>query len=78
MLATLLDAVRSAGNMDVHVRSSNSERSKRVVPLCTTVDEETEANLLKFITNFFQYPVKRAEVMDRLVKLKFFLKPFRT
>jgi DnaJ family protein C protein 13 len=65
LLATLLDAVRSSGNMDVHVRSSNSERSKRVVPLYTSVDEETEANLLKFIINFYQYPVKRAEVMDR-------------
>lgn len=65
LLATLLDAVRSSGNMDVHVRSTNSERNKRVVPLYTSVDEETEANLLKFIINFYQYPVKRAEVMDR-------------
>ncbi|KAG5676781.1 hypothetical protein PVAND_006590 [Polypedilum vanderplanki] len=65
LLATLLDAVRSSGNMDVHVRSANSERNKRVVPLYTSVDEETEAILLKFIINFYQYPVKRSEVMDR-------------
>lgn len=51
--------------MDVHVKSSNSERNKRVVPLNTPVDEETEANLLRFIINFYQYPVKRAEVLDR-------------
>jgi DnaJ homolog subfamily C member 13 len=65
LLATLLDAVRSSGNMDVHVRSSNSERSKRVVPLYTSVDEETEANLMRYIMNFYQYPVKRGEVLDR-------------
>lgn len=65
LLATLLDAVRSSGNMDVHVKSSSSERNKRVVPLNTSVDEETEANLLRFIINFYQYPVKRAEVLDR-------------
>ncbi len=64
-MATLLDAVRSAGNMDVHVRSTNSERGRRVVPLYTCVDEETEANLLRFIINFYQYPIKRTEVMDR-------------
>jgi hypothetical protein len=64
-LATLLDAVRSTGNMDVHIKSSTSERCKRVVPLHTSVDEETEANLLKFIINFYQYPIKRAEVLDR-------------
>lgn len=65
LLATLLDAVRSSGNMDVHVKSSNSERNKRVVPLNVSVDEETEANLLRFIIHFYQYPVKRAEVLDR-------------
>lgn len=65
LLATLLDAVRSSGNMDVHVKSSNSERNKRVVPLRASVDEETEANLLRFIINFYQYPVKRAETLDR-------------
>lgn len=65
LLATLLDAVRSAGNMDVHVRSTDSERNKRVVPLNTSVDEETEANLLKYIIHFYQYPVKRMEVLDR-------------
>lgn len=51
--------------MDVHVRSALSERGKRVVPLKTSVDEETEANLLRFIINFYQYPIKRTEVMDR-------------
>lgn len=65
LLATLLDSVRSSGNMDVHVRSSSSERNKRVVPLKTSVDEETEANLLRYIISFYQYPIKRAEVMDR-------------
>lgn len=65
LLATLLDAVRSTGNKDVHIKSSTAERGKRVVPLYTSVDEETEANLLRFIMNFYQYPVKRAEVMER-------------
>lgn len=47
------------------MKSSSSERNKRVVPLNNTVDEETEANLLRFIINFYQYPVKRTEVLDR-------------
>lgn len=64
-MATLLDAVRSTGNMDVHIKSSTAERGRRVVPLYTAVDEETEANLLRFIFNFYQYPVKRAEVLER-------------
>lgn len=64
-MATLLDAVRSTGNMDVHIKSSTAERGRRVVPLYTSVDEETEANLLRFIMNFYQYPVKRAEVLER-------------
>lgn len=65
LLATLLDAVRSAGNPDVHVRISRTARGKRVVPLTQAVDEETEANLLRHIMNTYQYPVKRFEVLER-------------
>jgi DnaJ homolog subfamily C member 13 len=65
LLATLLDAVRSCGNHDVHVRISRTPRGKRAGPLSQAVDEETEANLLKYIINFFQYPVKRFEVLER-------------
>lgn len=65
LLATLLDAVRSAGNRDVHVRVSKTPRGHRVVPLTTAVDEETEANLLKFIINMYQYPVWRFDVLER-------------
>jgi DnaJ homolog subfamily C member 13 len=65
LLATLLDAVRSCGNQDVHVRISRTPRGKRIGPLNQAVDEETEANLLKFVINFFQYPVKRFEVLER-------------
>lgn len=65
MLATLLDAVRSCGNQDVHVRVSRTPRGKRVVPLSHSVDEETEANLLKLVIHNFQYPVKRFEIMER-------------
>lgn len=65
LLATLLDAVRSCGNQDVHVRVSRTPRGKRVVPLSNSVDEETEANLLKLVMHNFQYPVKRFEIMER-------------
>ncbi|XP_053672781.1 dnaJ homolog subfamily C member 13 [Anopheles nili] len=65
LLATLLDAVRSCGNQDVHVRISNTPRGKRVGPLTVSVDEETEANLLRYIISNYQYPVKRIDVMER-------------
>lgn len=65
MLATLLDAVRSCGNQDVHVRVTRTPRGKRVVPLSHSVDEETEGNLLKLVMHNFQYPVKRIEIMER-------------
>lgn len=65
LLATLLDAVRSCGNQDVHVRVTRTPRGKRVVPLSHSVDEETEANLLKLVIHNFQYPVKRFEIMER-------------
>ncbi|KFB50438.1 AGAP005771-PA-like protein [Anopheles sinensis] len=65
LLATLLDAVRSCGNQDVHVRISNTPRGKRVGPLTVSVDEETEANLLRYIISCYQYPVKRIDVMER-------------
>lgn len=65
LLATLLDAVRSAGNPDVHVRLSKTPRGKRVGPLTNSMDEETEANLLRYIISTYQYPVKRLEVLER-------------
>lgn len=65
LLATLLDAVRSNGNQNVHVRSSNTPRSKRLVPLHASVDEETEANLLRLVFHNFQYPIKRFEILER-------------
>lgn len=65
LLATLLDAVRSCGNQDVHVRVSRTPRGKRVVPLSSSVDEETEANLLKLVMHNYQYPVRRFEIMER-------------
>lgn len=65
MLATLLDAVRSCSNQDVHVRISKTPRCKRVVPLYATVDEETEANLLRLVIHNFQYPIKRFEILER-------------
>ena len=64
-MATLLDAVRSCGNQDVHVRINRTPRGKRVVPLSHCVDEETEANLLKLVINGFQYPIKRYEILER-------------
>lgn len=65
LLATLLDAVRSCGNQDVHVRMSRTPRGKRVMPLSHPVDEETEANLLKLIIHDYQYPAKRFELLDK-------------
>lgn len=65
LLATLLDAVRSCGNQNVHVRISRTPRGKRVVPLSASVDEETEANLLRLVIHNFQYPIKRFEILER-------------
>ncbi|SPP75614.1 blast:DnaJ homolog subfamily C member 13 [Drosophila guanche] len=65
LLATLLDAVRSSGNQDVHIRIGNTPRGKRYVPLSSSVDEETEANLLRLVINNFQNPSKRYEILER-------------
>ncbi|XP_011292961.1 dnaJ homolog subfamily C member 13 isoform X2 [Musca domestica] len=65
LLATLLDAVRSSGNQDVHIQIVNTPRGKRYVPLNSCVDEETEANLLRLVMNNFQNPAKRYEVLER-------------
>lgn len=65
LLATLLDAVRSCGNQDVHVRIGRTPRGKRVVPLSNFVDEETEAHLLKLVINSSQYPTRRYEILER-------------
>lgn len=65
LLATLLDAVRSCNNQNVHVRMTHTPRGKRVVPLYANVDEETEANLLRLVIHNYQYPVKRYEILER-------------
>ncbi|XP_037954363.1 dnaJ homolog subfamily C member 13 isoform X2 [Teleopsis dalmanni] len=65
LLATLLDAVRSSGNQDVHIRIINTPRGRRYVPLSSSVDEETEANLLRLVINNFQNPTKRYEILER-------------
>ncbi|XP_030387822.1 dnaJ homolog subfamily C member 13 isoform X2 [Scaptodrosophila lebanonensis] len=65
LLATVLDAVRSSGNQDVHIRIGNTPRGKRYVPLNSSVDEETEANLLRLVINNFQNPAKRYEILER-------------
>lgn len=64
-MATLLDAVRSCNNPNVHVRMTRTPRGKRVVPLYANVDEETEASLLRLIIHNFQYSVKRFEILER-------------
>lgn len=65
LLATLLDAVRSCNNQNVHVRMSRTPRGKRVVPLYANVDEETEASLLRSVINNYQYPTKRLDILER-------------
>ncbi|XP_055920872.1 dnaJ homolog subfamily C member 13 isoform X1 [Eupeodes corollae] len=65
LLATVLDAVRSSGNQDVHVRITNTPRGKRFVPLNSCVDEETEANLLRLVINNFQNPTRRYEILEK-------------
>ncbi|XP_062135863.1 dnaJ homolog subfamily C member 13 isoform X2 [Drosophila sulfurigaster albostrigata] len=65
LLATVLDAVRSSGNQDVHIRIGNTPRGKRYVPLNSSVDEETEASLLRLVINNFQNQTKRHEILER-------------
>ncbi|XP_055697619.1 dnaJ homolog subfamily C member 13 isoform X2 [Phlebotomus papatasi] len=65
LLATLLDAVRSCGNQDVHVRISRTPRGKRVGPLNHPVDEETEGHLLRYVINNIQNTQKRMEILER-------------
>lgn len=64
-MATLLDAVRTCNTPNVHVRMTRTPRGKRVVPLYATVDEETEASLLRLVMHNFQYPTKRFEILER-------------
>lgn len=64
-MATLLDAVRSCNNSNVHVRMTRTPRGKRVVPLYANVDEETEASLLRLAIHNFQYSGKRFEILER-------------
>ena len=47
LLASLLDSVRAAGNVDVHVRSTPTPRGHRLGPLYAPVDEEVESMHLK-------------------------------
>lgn len=63
LLASLLDGVRSAGQRDVHVRSSSTPRGYRFGPLHQPVDEETEANHLKLFLN--PVGMSRSEVIER-------------
>lgn len=65
LLATVLDSVRSCGNQDVHVRVVKTPRGKRVCPLNQPVDEETEANLLRYLIANLQFPNRRMEVLER-------------
>ncbi|XP_034835382.1 dnaJ homolog subfamily C member 13 isoform X1 [Maniola hyperantus] len=68
LLASLVDGVRSAGQRDVHVRSSRTPRGYRLGPLHHPVDEETESNHLRLFQNPVQAGTKvisRAEVIER-------------
>lgn len=65
LLATLLDAVRSCNNPNIHVRMCRTARGKRVFPLYSNADEETEASLLRLIIHNFQYPTRRHEILER-------------
>lgn len=66
LLATLLDAVRSSGNRDVHVRVALTPRGKRMVPLEASVDEEAESALLRLITVAnLQNGGQRLEILER-------------
>ncbi|XP_043196340.1 dnaJ homolog subfamily C member 13-like isoform X3 [Amphibalanus amphitrite] len=49
LLASLLDSVRAAGNVDVHVRSTPTPRGHRLGPLFTPVEEEVESMHLKLL-----------------------------
>lgn len=51
LLASLLDGVRAAGNKDVHVIMTSTERGHRFGPLHLPVDEEAESLHLKFLQN---------------------------
>ncbi|XP_037090468.1 dnaJ homolog subfamily C member 13-like isoform X2 [Pollicipes pollicipes] len=49
LLASLLDSVRAAGNVDVHVRSTPTPRGHRLAPLFTAVEQEVESMHLKLL-----------------------------
>lgn len=56
LLATLLDAVRGSGNMDVHVKMKATARGKRMGPFYVPMEEEV---LWRFDLNsmvFVAYP----------------------
>lgn len=49
MLASLLDGVRAAGNRDIHITMTHSEKGFRIGPLHIPVDEEIESIHIKFL-----------------------------
>ena len=48
LLASLIDGVRSSGNLDIHVKMMPSQRGGRLGPYYVEIDEEVESNHLKF------------------------------
>lgn len=55
LLATLLDAVRGSGNMDVHVQMKATARGKRMGPFYVPMEEEVllvwKENMFKTVTD---------------------------
>ena len=49
LLASIIDGVRASGNIDVHVKISQSQRAYRLAPYYVRVDEEVESQHLKFL-----------------------------
>jgi DnaJ homolog subfamily C member 13 len=51
ILASLLDGARGSGNYQIFVTSSKTTRSLRILPYSQLLDEESEQQLMKHITN---------------------------
>ncbi|KRX56676.1 DnaJ -like protein subfamily C member 13 [Trichinella sp. T9] len=51
LLASILDGVRSAGNVNVHVGMRRKNLALRWAPSCVPVDTESKLTLMKFITS---------------------------
>uniref|UniRef100_A0A915KDM6 Uncharacterized protein n=1 Tax=Romanomermis culicivorax TaxID=13658 RepID=A0A915KDM6_ROMCU len=61
LLVSLLESVKSSGNVNAHVKSRITDRKLRILPFCNDLDEENESQIAKLLcssaTNLEQFRI---------------------